>query len=60
MEIGKRIGTARTVPISLNTLVSKISLHPKAPKSFIDSVLNLICQNIPAAKYEVVEMESDV
>lgn len=59
MEIGKRIGTAREAPISLDTLISKISLHPEAPKSFINSVLNLILQNIPTVKYEVVKMESD-
>lgn len=57
MEIGKRIGTPREAPISLSTLISKVSLHPQASRSFVDSVLELVLQDAPAAEYEVVEVE---
>jgi hypothetical protein len=54
MVIGERIGTPRTVEIPLNTLISKISLHAQAPKSFINLVSDLAKQHIPAAKLEVL------
>lgn len=55
MEIGKRIGTPRKVPISLSTFISKVSLHPQASKSFIDSVLKLVWQKAPSVICELAE-----
>lgn len=54
MVIGERIGTPRTVLVPLNTLISKVCLHPRAPKSFVDLVFDLVKQHIPSAKFEVV------
>lgn len=57
MEVGKRIGTPREAPISLSTLISKVSIHSQASKSFVDSVLELLLHTAPAAEYEVVKVE---
>ncbi|MCF8338752.1 MAG: hypothetical protein K9I74_12315 [Bacteroidales bacterium] len=56
IETGKKIGTPRKVPVSLNTLISKVVLHPESHKSFVTSVRSLVREKDPDAIYEVLEL----
>lgn len=56
MEIGKRIGSPREIPINISNLITKISLHPKASQPFINSVIELVKQSAPNTICEIFEV----